>query len=234
MTIDDVLDKALTPEHRRTGEQLQEYITNLHIPKLIDFFKEGLSPAERAAFERLSTDDQVAQLQNKHYMLKPDMADKFVNYLSAAILKKVSAPMGSQLEAAIAKMNDATLTVNERHAAATEVDNLKAILLTYGFNAARMAERARKEGFGPEIWNEFTRELRDNYVAKQQNAAMALVPHDEVERYLTTKVYPATGLKVSDVKAEGLTKMKEVALIYRQHEKARDVPGFKELYHQFH
>lgn len=234
MTIDDILDKALTPEHRRTGEQLQEYISNLHIPKLIDFFKQGLTPAERAAFERLPVDQQVAELQNKHYMLKPDLADQFVNYLSAAILKKVSAPMGSQLEAAIAKMNNTSLPLDERHAAATEVDNLKAVLLTYGFNAGRMAERARKEGFGPEIWNEFTRELRDNYVAKQQNAAMALVPHQEVEHYLATKVAPVTGLKVNDVKTEGVGKMKEVALFYRQHEKAGDVPGFKERYHQFH
>lgn len=234
MTIDDILDKALAPGHRRTGEQLQEYISNLHIPKLIDFFKQGLTPAERAAFEHLSTDDQVKQLQDKHYMLKPDVADAFVNYLSATILKKVSAPMGSQLEAAIAKMNNASLSVDERHAAATEVDNLKAVLLTYGFNAGRMAEKARKEGFSPEIWNEFTRELRDSYIAKQQNAAMALVPHQDVEHYLTTKVVPATGLKLKEVKTEGVDKMKQVALLYRKHEKEGDIQGFKEHYHQYH
>ena len=98
MTIDDILDKALSPEHSRMGGQLQEYISNLHIPKLLEFFKQGLTGAERTRFAALPIDQQIAELQNQHYMLKPDQADQFVDYLSATILNKVSAPWAPSLK----------------------------------------------------------------------------------------------------------------------------------------
>ncbi len=234
MTIDDILDKALSPEHVRIGTELQEYVSNIRMPLLIKFFKQGLTHAERTAFDSLSEEDQAKQVQDKHYMLKPDLAEKFVNYLSVAILKRVSAPLGSQLETAIAKMNNASLSVNDRHAASVEVEHLNAILQSYGFNPTQMALKGAKEGFSPEIWNEQLRNFGEHYRLNQQTAAMALVTHQDVEHYLTTKVVPATGLRVNDVKTEGVSKMKEVALLYRQHERAGDIPGFKERYHQFH
>ncbi len=234
MTIDDILDKALSPEHGRIGGELQEYVSNIRMPLLIKFFKQGLTPAERTAFDSLSEEDQAKQVQDKHYMLKPDLAEKFVNYLSAVILKKVSAPLGSQLETAIAKMNNASLSVNDRHAASVEVEHLNAILQSYGFNPAQMAERGRKEGFSPQLWNESLQNLGEHYRLKQQNAAMALVTPAQAEHYLTTTVNPATGLKVSDVKTEGIAAMKSVALLFRQYQKGGDLEGFKKHAHQYH
>ncbi|MBI2144379.1 hypothetical protein HYU17_04500 [Candidatus Woesearchaeota archaeon] len=234
MTIDDILDKALSPEHGRTAAELQEYISNIRVPLLIDFFKQGMTPADRAAFEHLPIQDQAKQLQDKHYMLKPDLAEKFVNYLSVAVLKRISTPMGSQLETAIARMNDATLSVNDRHAAAVEVEHLHTILHSYGFNPAEMIEKGRKEGFSPQLWNDSLKNLGEYYRIKQQNAAMALVTPDQAEHYLTTTVNPATGLKVTDVKAEGIAAMKSVALLFRQYQKGGDVEGFKKQMHQYH
>lgn len=234
MTIDDILDKALSPEHERVGAELQEYVSNIRIPLLLDFFKQGLTPAERTAFNSLSIEDQAKQLQDKHYILKPDMAEKFVNYLSAVILKKVSPPMGSQLEKAIAKMNDATLSVNDRHAASVEVEHLNAILQSYGFNPGQMTEKGRKEGFSPQLWNESLRNLGEQYRLKQQNAAMALVTPDQAEHYLKTVVSPVTGLKVNDVKTEGVMELKTVALLFRKYHQGGDVEGFKKVTHQYH
>lgn len=234
MTIDDILDKALSPEHGRIGGELQEYVSNIRIPLLIDFFKQGLTPAERTAFNSLSIEDQAKQLQDKHYMLKPDLAEKFVNYLSAVILKKIDASMGSQLEAAIAKMNDASLSVNDRHEASMQVNHLNAILQSYGFNSTQMALKGAKEGFGPEIWNEQLRNFGEHYRISQTNAAMALVTPDQAEHYLTTTVNPATGLKVNDVKTEGIAAMKLVALSFRQYQKGGDLEGFKKHAHQYH
>ncbi len=234
MTIDDILDKALSPEHGRVGSELQDYVSNIHMPLLVQFFKKGLTPAELTAFNALPAEQQVAKLQEKHYMLKPDIAEQFVNYLSVAILKKVSAPMGSQLETAIAKMDNATLSVNERHAAAIEVDHLRSILQSYGFNPVQMVERGRKQGFSPHLWNEFLHDLGENYKIKQQNAALALVTPDQAEHYLTTTVNPATGLKVADVKADGINQMKTVSLLFRQYQKGGDIEGFKKQVHQYH
>ncbi len=234
MTIDDILDKALSPEHGRVGAELQEYVSNIRIPLLIDFFKQGLTPVERTAFNSLSIEDQAKQVQDKHYMLKPDLAEKFVNYLSVVILKKINASMGSQLEAAIAKMNDASLSVNDRHEASVQVNQLNAILQSYGFNSTQMTLKGAKEGFSPEIWNEQLRNFGEHYRLSQHNAAMALVTPDQAEHYLKTVVKPATGLKVEDVKTEGPMQMKTVALLFRQYQKGGDLPGFKEAAHQYH
>lgn len=235
MAIDDLLEEAVHIKHGREGANLQQDIQNLHIMLLEKFYKQGLSAADRSAFEALPEEQRIAKFRENNYKLKPEQTEQLVRYLSVVILKRHDSTMGSQLEQALKTIyEDPSATQAQKLRASEQVNHHRVILQSLGFNAFEMEREAMERGFSPEIWEQFTRTIAQGYVAKKQQAATGLISRTQAREYLASTVTPATGIKADVVAGKEWQEVISVLLGFKRYQKQGDLEGFKQQYHHYH
>ena len=233
MGIDDLLEKAISPEHGRNADNLHKAVLESRILFLMEYFPRGLEGDEKSRWNTASPEERIEMMQEKNYMLKPEHAYQLIRRMAVYILKKHNKAIGEELEKAFNTRYDESKSEEERAEAARTIEMLKPTLGNLGFDMASLEEHAVEKGFDMNIWNQFTESLPIRYRALYTRGYVDLLSDNEIYS-MVDQIGAETGLKADIVKGKKRDEIISVLIDYKQYQRGDDIKGFKQKYTHWH
>ena len=235
-SIDDLVEEGMHPRHVREGERIKDVVLDLRIPLLLKHYKNSMSAEDRAKFEAMNEQQQIEKLREKKYMLPKEHADAFVRDMALYIAKKHDEDIGKMLEESFKTYyEDQGADHHVRAKALKRINDFKSMLQGWGFNWPALEEDGAKEGFSRDLFYKHAGHVDAGYIRSWQDAYIDQAKEEEINDYLK-KIKGDEELKNFDVDIAMSKKYedkKKMITNYAQSKKLKDLPGFKDKYHQY-
>lgn len=234
-SIDDLLQSAANPEITQRGVDLHQDVIDSRIPLLEEFYKKGLSEADKHTFEALSPMQRIAKLRENNYRIKPEMAGQLVEYLGIEVLKAQSPDWGKQAEKDFNTIyRDDKATPEQKLAARKNLLMIRPMIENLGFNIGRLEEIGRLRGFGAQIWQQFTQLIPQRFQDVHEESITYGITPEQAEKYLAETIAPVTGIKAKDVMTQGVQEARSVIVDYARLKRQNQLEQFKRQYAHYH
>lgn len=235
LSIDDLLEKATSEEVTRRGIDLHQDILDSRLSLLEEFYKKGLSGADKSAFEALTPLARIAKLRENNYQLKPELATQLVNYIGVEVLKAHSPEWGKLAEDAFNTLyRTDTSTPEQKIAARKNLLMARSMIENLGFSMGQMERIGSLRGFGPQIWQQFTQLIPQRFEDAHEEAHTYEITTEQAEKYLAEKVAPVTGIKPGEVIRQGIEEARSVMTAYVRSKRQNRLSDFKRQYLHYH
>jgi len=234
MGIEDHLDYASSPGLEREAEKLQERFMLNRGFKLREFYLQSLQGADKSKFASMSSDDQTKFLQDRHYKLPGEFADRFVTEMAIYTAKQHgNETVAKELDKQLKALKSAT-TDSAKRAAQRKINDFKPMLNAWGFHWDDLLKEGKEQGFSEQIFKQHANVGR-GYMIAEQNAAFDVEGEEGVNKYLAKiKSDPKyKGFKSDIATGKEYHEKKAIALDHFRMNRSKDAAGFKDAYHHF-
>lgn len=235
MGLDELLVKVVNPQHGRNADNLHSAVLDTRVALLMDYFPQGLEGEDKTKWDAASAEERVEMMQEKDYMLKPELAYKLIRRVAVYVMKKHNPTVGEELEKAFKKRYDDSSSEDEKADAQRTLELLKPSLKAVGFDIDSLEDQAVEKGFSREIWTQHTRSIPQLSRMLYTSGYVDLMQENEDALYAKLDVVKGeTGLKADLVKGKGKEEAIDVLISYTRHKRADDIAGFKEAHKEYH
>ncbi len=232
MSLDDVMDKAMSPAHRRKATELHNAVLEGRVGMLMHYFPNTLGEEAKEQWDGADVMGRIRMMQEAHYKLPKEDAYKLIRKIGVYVLREHNEAFASELEKALDVRYDEESDMEAKADAERTIGMAKGLLRQLGFDMQRLETEAAEQGFTSDIWEEATRAIPQSYMALTTNSYMNLVEEDEWYQRLD-EIAEETGLKKDIVKGKGIDEVRSLITSHKQYKDADDLDGFKKDYHHY-